>query len=100
MGKVENALKQKGIEKAEQSKIKKLDDAAKLEFEDAVPMEKLTGQQASNECLSNKNQIAIIGFWKKDHKEEFYCYNYFYVPNPCEREYARSERKNYIENTE
>ena len=43
MGKVENALKQKGIEKAEQSKIKKLDDAAKLEFEEAVPMEKLTG---------------------------------------------------------
>ena len=45
------------------------------------------------EALKNKNQVAIIGFWRTDDKDidkEFYCYHYFYVPNPCVREYARS----------
>ena len=52
-------------------------------------------KESKNEFLKNKNQIAIIGFWKKDHDNEFFCYNFFYVPNPCVREYARSERKIY-----
>ena len=63
-------------------------------------MTKLEGKQATNECLANKNQVAIIGFWRKDSKDEFYCYHFFYVPNPCVREYARSERRNFIENSE
>ena len=57
-------------------------------------------EKAKNSYLANKNQVAIIGFWKKDHKEEFFCYHYFFVPNPCVREYARSERKNFIENSD
>ena len=59
-------------------------------------MTKLEGKQAKNELLQNKNQIAIIGFWKKDKESgEFHCYHFFYVQNPLVREYARSERKIY-----
>ena len=63
-------------------------------------MTKLEGKRATNDCLQNKNQVALIGFWKKDQRDEFHCYNFFYVPNPCVREYARSERFNFIENNE
>lgn len=45
--------------------------------------------------MQNKNQIAIIGFWKKDDAGEFNCYHFFYVQNPLVREYARSERNIY-----
>ena len=46
------------------------------------------------------NQIAIIGFWKKDNQREsidddesdYYCYHYFYVPNPISREHSKSDR--------
>ena len=43
--------------------------------------------------------MAIIGFWRKDEdddEQEYYCYHYFYVPNPCVREYARSQYGSYI----
>ena len=31
-----------------------------------------------------------------DAEKEYYCYHYFYVPNPCVREYKRSEYGSYI----
>ena len=49
--------------------------------------------------LKTKNQIAIVGFWRMnpaDAEKEYYCYHYFYVPNPCVREYKRSEHGSYI----
>ena len=52
-------------------------------------------KQSQNDILQNKNQIAIIGFWKKDNDDEFHCYHFFYVQNPMVREYARSERNIY-----
>ena len=55
----------------------------------------MDAQWYSND-LKKKNQVAIIGFWKRDDDEEYFCYHYFYVPNPCVREYARSMRNSYI----
>ena len=61
----------------------------------------LSDKSAHQGALDKKNQIAIVGFWKKDDQhKEFYCYHYFYVPNPCVREYARSERNVYIHGNE
>ena len=57
-------------------------------------------EDKQNDILQNKNQIAIIGFWQKDDTGEFHCYHYFYVQNPLVREYARSERKVYIDSCE
>ena len=76
------SIKKEGIqEKAEESKVKKLDDAGQLELsEKGQSMTKLEGKQAKNELLQNKNQIAIIGFWQKDKQSgEFHCYHFFYV---------------------
>ena len=46
--------------------------------------------EAALQNLKTKNQIAIVGFWRinpADPEKEYYCYHYFYVPNPCVREY-------------
>ena len=45
-------------------------------------------------ALKQKNQVSVIGFWKNDDsQQEYRCYRYFYVPNLCVRQYARSERQ-------
>ena len=45
-----------------------------------------------NEC------VYIIGFWKKDHKQnDYFCYHYFYIQNLMELEvevdYDRYEKR-------
>ena len=51
-----NKMKEEaGLDKAEDSKIKKLEDAAQLEFQEGASMTKLEGEKATNECLANKN---------------------------------------------
>ena len=72
----------------------KANDADTIDFEEPIStkkFEKIGDEQ--DEALQNKNQVALIGFWRKDEEDdeqEYYCYHYFYVPNPCVREYARS----------
>ena len=73
------------IRKAEECNIKKLDDASELQFKSSISTEKLKGKEATNEHLKHRNQVCIIGFWRKDHNDEFHCYNFFYVPNPIVR---------------
>ena len=81
----------------EDTLIGKANDAEVVELGDEVKCEKFdTPEKIHQGALNKKNQIAIIGFWKRDQNHEYYCYNYFYVPNPCVREYARSERNVYI----
>ena len=78
----------------------KANDADTIDFEEPISTKKFeqTGDE-QDEALQNKNQVALIGFWRKDEddsEQEYYCYHYFYVPNPCVREYARSEYGSYI----
>lgn len=81
----------------EETLIGKANDAEVVELGDEVKCDKFaTPEEMHKGALNKKMQIAIVGFWKKDRNEEYYCYNYFYVPNPCVREYARSERNIYI----
>ena len=50
-----------------------------------------------DEAPKKRDQIAIISFWKKEgDEEEYQCYHFFYVPNPCVRELGRSDRKTYL----
>ena len=62
------------------------------------PIEKLDDDDWFENAPQRKDQVAIIGFWRKDKhsRNQYYCYNYFYVPNPCVRELSRSERNSYI----
>ena len=67
-------------------------------FEKPISTEKYSESAGwFKDAPQEKDQVAIIGFWKLDEKgEEYHCYNFFYVPNPCVRELGRSERPCYI----
>ena len=72
-------------------------DAEIIELDEPNSTEKyITDSKAFDSALKRKNQVAVIGFWRVGSGDEYYCYHYFYVPNPCVREYARSKRKTYI----
>lgn len=77
-------------------------DAELIELGEEIKTKKHASDESIHQgALDKKNQIAIVGLWRKDDKhKEFYCYHYFYVPNPCVREYARSERNVYIHGNE
>ena len=76
-------------------------DAEVIELENLSPAKKFAISDEARKALRRLNQVAIIGFWKVDKSSnEYYCYHYFYVPNPCVRECARSERKCYIHGSE
>ena len=47
------------------------------------------------QTLKMNTEMAIIGFWKKNEKQEFKCYHYFYIPTPMRREMRRSDRKDW-----
>ena len=92
-------MKKEGIDNVEESRVKKLDDASKLELDESDTNAKImkVESDSSESCVCKRyNQYAIVGFWKMDKDNEFYCYNFFYVPNPVTREFARSERITHI----
>ena len=88
-------------EKAVNNQPKKANDATDIEFSKPQSIVQVDMEERwYSKDLKRKNQVAIIGFWRQDLDKEFYCYHYFYVPNPCVREFTRSERKCYINTTE
>ena len=57
---------------------------------------KVEPEASDSSVCKRYNQYAIVGFWKIDKDNEFYCYHFFYVPNPVAREFAKSERTTHI----
>ena len=79
------------------SQIGKKDDAEQVNIEHVFPIKKnLTAvSDEMKQTMATGVEMAIIGFWSKNDKDEFKCYHYFYVPNPMKREIRRSDRKDW-----
>ena len=77
------------------SHIGRKDDAEQVTIDCTVEIEK-NKRPISQEMASTMkvhSEMAIIGYWRKNIKEEFKCYHYFYIPSPLRRETRRADRK-------
>ena len=53
-------------------------------------------EESQDEPLTEGIETAIIGYWKRDSNsiaDEFKCYHYFTVLNPCTRQIKKSDRE-------